>query len=38
VEAIAFTAKKNLINIKGMTEAKIDKIIEAASKLVPMEF
>jgi len=38
VEAVAFTAKKNLLIIKGLTEAKIDKIIEAAQKLVPMEF
>jgi DNA repair protein RAD51 len=38
VEAVAYTAKKNLINIKGLTEAKIDKILEAAQKLVPMEF
>ena len=29
VEGVAFTPKKNLINIKGLTEAKIDKIIEA---------
>jgi DNA repair protein RAD51 len=29
VESIAFTAKKNLITIKGLTEAKIDKILEA---------
>jgi DNA repair protein RAD51 len=38
VEAVAFTAKKALILIKGLTEAKVDKIIEAAQKLVPMEF
>jgi DNA repair protein RAD51 len=38
VEAIAFTAKKNLVIIKGMTEAKIDKILEASLKLVPMGF
>lgn len=31
VEGVAFTPKKNLINIKGLTEAKIDKIIEAGS-------
>lgn len=30
VESIIFTAKKHLILIKGLTEAKIDKIIEAA--------
>jgi len=38
VEGVAFTPKKNLINIKGLTEAKIDKIIEAATKLCPMGF
>ena len=30
VESIAFTPKKTLINIKGLAESKIDKIIEAA--------
>jgi len=30
VEAIAFQAKKQLLTIKGLTEAKVDKIIEAA--------
>lgn len=30
VESIAFTPKKTLINIKGLSEGKIDKIIEAA--------
>ena len=29
IEAIAYTAKKNLLGIKGMTDAKIDKIVEA---------
>ena len=38
VESVAYTAKKNLLLIKGLTEAKLDKIIEAALKLVPMEF
>jgi len=38
VESVSWTAKKNLLNIKGLTEAKIDKILEAAQKLVPMEF
>ena len=28
VESITFTAKKNLITIKGLTETKIDKIME----------
>ena len=30
VESVAFTPKKTLINVKGLSEAKIDKIIEAA--------
>lgn len=38
VEAVAFTAKKQLILIKGLTEGKVDKILEAALSLVPMEF
>jgi DNA repair protein RAD51 len=35
VESIVFTSKKNLILIKGLTDAKLDKIIECALKLVP---
>lgn len=35
---MSYTAKKNLIQIKGMTEAKIDKILDVAAKLVPNEF
>ena len=31
VESIAFTAKKNLVIIKGMSEAKIDKILEGGT-------
>lgn len=38
VEAVAYTAKKNLLTVKGLTEAKVDKILECALKLVPMEF
>jgi alanyl-tRNA synthetase len=30
VEAIAFTPKKNLVTVKGLSENKVDKIIEAA--------
>ncbi len=30
VEAIAFTPKKALINVKGLSEAKVDKILDAA--------
>ena len=31
VESVAFTAKKTLLIIKGLTENKIDKILEAGS-------
>jgi DNA repair protein RAD51 len=30
VESVAFTPKKTLINVKGLSENKVDKIIEAA--------
>ncbi|XP_012285420.1 DNA repair protein RAD51 homolog A [Orussus abietinus] len=38
VEAIAYTPKKFFLNIKGISEAKADKIIQEASKLVAMGF
>jgi DNA repair protein RAD51 len=38
VEAIAFQPKKNLVLVKGLSEAKVDKIIEAASQLVNLGF
>ncbi|TPX30879.1 hypothetical protein SmJEL517_g05650 [Synchytrium microbalum] len=38
VEAVAFTPKKTLLTIKGISEAKADKILAEASKLVPMGF
>ncbi|KAK7603650.1 hypothetical protein V9T40_003649 [Parthenolecanium corni] len=38
VESIAFAPKKTLITIKGISEAKADKILSEASKLVPMGF
>lgn len=38
VEAIAFTPKKHLVNVKGLSENKVDKIIEAAGKIVIMGF
>ncbi|KII75020.1 DNA repair protein RAD51 1 [Thelohanellus kitauei] len=38
VEAVAFTPKKVLLNIKGISEAKADKIQAEAIKLVPMGF
>lgn len=38
VESIAYTPKKALLAIKGISEAKADKILNEASKLVPMGF
>jgi DNA repair protein RAD51 len=38
IEGVAFTPKKHLITIKGISEAKADKIIAEASKHVPMGF
>lgn len=38
VEAVAFAPKKNLLAIKGISEAKADKILAEAMKLVPMGF
>lgn len=38
VESVAFAPKKQLIAIKGISEAKADKIILEASKLVPLGF
>ena len=38
VEAIAFTPKKNLVTVKGLSENKVDKIIEAAQKIVQLGF
>ncbi|CAM6109169.1 unnamed protein product [Calypogeia fissa] len=38
VESVAYTAKRDLVKIKGLSEAKVDKIIEAACKIVPMGF
>ncbi|KAJ1345417.1 hypothetical protein BSLG_000930 [Batrachochytrium salamandrivorans] len=38
VEAIAFTPKKSLLGIKGISDAKADKVLMEASKLVPMGF
>ncbi|GBG89492.1 hypothetical protein CBR_g49283 [Chara braunii] len=38
VESVAYSAKKELLKIKGLSEAKVDKITEAATKLVPMGF
>ena len=38
VESVVFTPKKTLINVKGLSEAKIDKILEACTKLVDLGF
>nr|XP_029124326.1 DNA repair protein RAD51 homolog isoform X2 [Elaeis guineensis] len=38
VESVAYSPRKGLLQIKGLSEAKVDKIIEAASKLVPLGF
>ncbi|KAG7529462.1 hypothetical protein FFLO_05638 [Filobasidium floriforme] len=38
IEAVAFTPKKTLLTIKGISEAKADKILTEACKLVPMGF
>ncbi|XP_055496937.1 DNA repair protein RAD51 homolog 1 isoform X1 [Leucoraja erinacea] len=38
VEAVAYAPKKELINIKGISEAKAEKILAEAVKLVPMGF
>ena len=34
VEAIAFTPRRTLILVKGISENKVDKILEACQKLV----
>jgi len=38
VEALAFTSKRELCEIKGMSEAKVAKLKEAATKCVPTGF
>lgn len=38
IESIAFTPKKNLVSIKGMSEAKVEKLLAESFKLVPMGF
>ncbi|XP_064601425.1 DNA repair protein RAD51 homolog 1 [Liolophura sinensis] len=38
VESVAFAPKKSLLAIKGISEAKADKILNEAAKLVPMGF
>jgi DNA repair protein RAD51 len=38
VEAVLFQPKKHLVNVKGLSETKIDKILEACTKLCNMGF
>ncbi len=38
VESVAYTPKKTLLLVKGISEAKADKIIAEAAKIVPMGF
>ena len=38
IESIAFTPKKQLVQVKGLSENKVDKIIEAAQKIVNLGF
>uniref|UniRef100_A0A8C2QNM6 Rad51-like C-terminal domain-containing protein n=1 Tax=Cricetulus griseus TaxID=10029 RepID=A0A8C2QNM6_CRIGR len=38
VEAVAYAPKKELVNIKGISEAQADKILAEAAKLVSMGF
>jgi len=38
VEAIAFATKKQIVEVKGISEAKADKLIAAAAQYVPMGF
>jgi DNA repair protein RAD51 len=38
IEAVAFTPKKHLVLVKGLSEAKVDKILEACQKAVSMGF
>lgn len=35
---MAFSTRKFLTEIKGLSEAKVEKILQAASKIVPMGF
>lgn len=38
VESVAFTPRKAILQVKGISEAKADKILSEATKLVPMGF
>ncbi|KAI3839665.1 hypothetical protein MKX03_011285 [Papaver bracteatum] len=37
IEDIAYSPQKQLLLIKGISDAKVDKIIEAVEKLVPLD-
>ncbi|KAK9460302.1 Rad51-domain-containing protein [Lipomyces oligophaga] len=38
VESVAYTPKRQLLTVKGISEAKADKLLMEAAKLVPMGF
>lgn len=38
VESVCYSTKKSLIEIKGISEAKAEKLLDASSKLIPMGF
>jgi DNA repair protein RAD51 len=38
VESIAFSTRKQLVEVKGISEAKAEKVIAAAAQFVPMGF
>ena len=38
IESLAFTPKKNLVQLKGFSEIKVEKILKEAVKLIPMGF
>lgn len=38
VQSLAFAPRKELLSIKGFSDAKVDKLIKEAGKLVPMGF
>jgi DNA repair protein RAD51 len=38
VESIAFVPRKTLLNIRGLTDAKVDKLIAECSKFIPLGF
>ena len=38
VEAVLMVPKKTLVNVKGISEAKLEKILDAANKEIKMDF